>query len=275
MPPQNIADGDYTTFIRKVRGLTGIDLSDYKPDQMRRRLLALAGRFGETSLANFAGRMERDPAAMTAFQGFFTINVSEFLRDASRWDDLATQVLPGLVKGADRRPFRVWSAGCSIGAEPYSLAMLLEEVTPARPYAIFATDIDEAILARARQGSGYQEAELRNVSAARRTRFFEKDAAGVYRVKAALKAHIRFLRQDLLTSVPDRDLDLIVCRNVTIYFTEEAKRALYQRMAAALRPGGILFVGGTEVITAARDLGLEPFRTSFYRRGAAQVAVAA
>jgi chemotaxis protein methyltransferase CheR len=266
MPRDQVLDPEYAAFVRSVQRLTGVDLAAYKPEQMRRRLTALAARHGAATLTAFAELMARDPAALTAFRNFFTINVSEFLRDPTRWEDLARVVLPRLYEEGGRRPLRVWSAGCANGAEPYSLAMLLEELAPGKPHHILATDIDEAVLARAMHGSGYQEAEIRHVSPARRARFFTRAADGTYAVTPALRARVTFRRQDLLTEVPGHGWDLIVCRNVVIYFTEEAKRALYTRLAEALRPGGVLFVGGTEVVTAARELGLAPLLTSFYQK---------
>jgi chemotaxis protein methyltransferase CheR len=242
---------------------------------MQRRLKALASRFGAATLVAFVEVMERDPAALAAFKNAFTINVSEFLRDPSRWQELTHRILPALREAAGSRPLKVWSAGCSYGAEPYSLAMLLEETSAGRPYSIVATDIDETILARARAGAEYRDADLRHVDAARRSRFFTAERDGTFRVKDALKARITFRRHDLLSGAAEREVDLIVCRNVVIYFTEEAKRELYQRIYAALRPSGVLFVGGTEVVSGARELGLEPVLTSFYRRKDSRMAGAA
>jgi chemotaxis protein methyltransferase CheR len=267
MPAAIVFDADYSAFMKRVHRVAGIDLTGYKPEQMRRRLLALAQRHGAASLTAFAELMEKDTAALTAFKNFFTINVSEFLRDLPRWNDLKERVLPRLLQESGPGTLSIWSAGCSIGAEPYSLAMLLEEVAPGRPHAIVATDIDERILARAERGDGYTESDLRQVDAGRRARFLTRSADGTYAVTPALKRRVTFQRQDLLTRVPGRDFDLIVCRNVVIYFTEDAKQALYGRMEAALRPGGMLFVGGTEIIAGARELGLAPELTSFYRKG--------
>lgn len=275
MTADSIVDADYTTFVQRVRRLVGIDLDGYKPQQMRRRLTALAQRHGAPTLTRFAELIERDEQALNAFKNFFTINVSEFLRDPPRWVELANRVLPELYQDGGRRPLKIWSAGCSYGAEPYTLAMLLEEMTPGVRHDIIATDIDEAILARARHGSGYLEADLRHLDPARRQRFFTREPAGTYAVTDLLRTRVRFLRQDLLAEVPAHQLDLIICRNVVIYFTEDAKKALYARMHAALRPGGVLFVGGTEIVTGARNLGLEPMFTSFYRKAALRLAGAA
>lgn len=270
MPPTSVPDADYTAFVHRVRAMAGVNLGGYKPDQMQRRLQSLAARHGADTLVRFAEQMERDPKALAAFKDFFTINVSEFLRDPLRWRELSAHILAPLYQENGRRPLKVWSAGCSYGAEPYSLAMLLEELGPGAAHTIIGTDIDATILQRAQCGVGYTEADLRHVEGARRTRFFTREADGTYSVKSALKRITRFQRRDLLVNVPDRGLDLIVCRNVVIYFTDEARCAIYKRMSAALRPGGVLFVGGTEIVAGARDLGFEPFRTSFYRKAGGQ-----
>jgi chemotaxis protein methyltransferase CheR len=164
----------------------------------------------------------------------------------------------------------VWSAACSIGAEPYSLAMLLLERCPPGS-TVWATDIDTTVLAKARRGI-YRESELRGVSAERRRRYFEEVADG-YAVKPELKAIVRFQVHDLLRDRFPAPWDLIVCRNVVIYFTEEARRNLYRRFATVLRPGGVLFVGATETILYAGEVGLRPLSPSFYRKAATETDV--
>jgi chemotaxis protein methyltransferase CheR len=191
-----------------------------------------------------------------------TINVSEFLRNPEAFQTLRAGHLPGLLAG--RTMFRVWSAGCSLGYEPYSIAMLVRELSPTIAVRILATDLDERILAQARS-SRYTEAQMVGVSSARRTRFFQHDGEA-WEVRPELRAMVTFRRHDLLREVFGSAFDLIVCRNVAIYFTEEAKAQLYARFARALRPGGLLFVGATEAISGARAFGLEPAQPGFYLR---------
>ena len=265
-PADPRADADYHAFSRRVRLLTGIDLAGYKREQMERRLRSLAQRHGVSSLVALAELMQREPRVLAAFKDFFTINVSEFLRDPARWAELEQRVLPLLLGEATGRPLLIWSAGCSYGAEPYSLALLLEEAAGRPPYTIQASDIDETMLARAQRGTGFRESDLRHVSAARREAWFARQPDGGYAVREALKRHLRFRRQDLLRETPGRAFDLIVCRNVVIYFTDEAKQDLYRRLVTALRPGGVLFVGGAELLPDAPALGLTPIATSFYRK---------
>jgi chemotaxis protein methyltransferase CheR len=192
-----------------------------------------------------------------------TINVSEFLRNPEAFQTLRARYLPGLLEG--RSLVRVWSAGCSLGYEPYSIAMLVRELSPTGNVRILATDLDERILAQAR-ASRYTEVQMLGVSPARRTRFFVHDQDG-WVVRPELRALVTFTRHDLLRDAFGTAFDLIACRNVAIYFTEEAKAELYRRFARALRPGGLLFVGATEAISGARELGLRPDQPGFYVRG--------
>lgn len=254
---------DYAVFQRKVLSITGIDLTCYKPEQMRRRLGALMARHGVSSFVQYANLLSRDPVRLKEFQDFFTINVSEFFRDQPKWDELR-RLLQRKLK--TRPVLKVWSAGCSIGAEPYSVAMLLAELSPLVRHTIIATDIDRKVLERAMRGDNYSPNEVRNVPAAQLAKFFTRGADGLYSATEDLRRRVLFKSHDLLTGAYEQDCDLILCRNVVIYFTDEAKTAIYRRFAQSLHPQGILFVGATEVIMQARELGLQSLTTSFYTR---------
>ncbi|MGE5620286.1 MAG: CheR family methyltransferase [Sphingomonadaceae bacterium] len=260
VPP--IDDLSYAYFQRRVQTLTGIDLGAYKSQQMKRRLGTLLARSKTASLLEYAKELEK-PDRLQQFLDFFTINVSEFFRIPDKFELLASQVLPKLI--ATTRELRIWSAGCSNGAEPYSLAILLEELAPLGRWSILATDVDRTTLARAQRGDRYTASDLRNVSERRLTRFFERDETG-YRVKDRLKERIRFQVHDLLKDPFESGFHVILCRHVVIYFTEEAKNTLYLKFADSLVDGGVLFVGGTEIISRAREFGFETMGVSFYRK---------
>jgi chemotaxis protein methyltransferase CheR len=170
-----------------------------------------------------------------------------------------------LAAGARGGALRVWSAGCSYGAEPYSLAILLCELAPRAPHEIRATDIDRTVLARAREGR-FSAQDLRSVTPSRRSRWFEDAPGGGAQAVDELRRAIRFSHLDLLRDPYPRGCDLIVCRNVVIYFNEDAKDRLYAGFFEALRPGGILFVGSTERINRPEVMGWEKAGTFFYRR---------
>ncbi len=257
-------DSEYTIVKRKVMELARLDLNNYKSRQVQRRLDSLLARSGYSTWQAYLAHLQNDRDALQAFKNYLTINVTEFFRDPLKWEYLEKSVLPTLL--SERRRLRIWSAGCSHGAEPYTLAILLDELTGAATrHHILATDIDEAMLATARRGGAYPAAEVKAVTPARLARYFEAQG-DTYTVRPDLRGRVTFRAHNLLHDPFEGDFDLIVCRNVVIYFVEETKRALYQRFAQALRPGGVLFVGGTEIVPAMPALPLGNIAISFYRR---------
>lgn len=199
---------------------------------------------------------------MQAFLDRLSINVSELLRNPEKWDDLQREVLPVLLN--DRSNLKAWSAGCSYGAEAYSLAMLLQESAPSGAHSILGTDIDQEALDRARDPH-FCEADMRFVSKERREAFFENRDGG-YVPKPVLRSRVQFQRHDLLHDPYGSDYDLILCRNVVIYLNDPAKQRLYRGFLEALRPGGVLFLGSTERIPRYREMGLEAPVPFVYRK---------
>ncbi len=260
------ADPSYPAFRSKILTNTGLDLDLYKSNQLQRRLNSIIHRHGATDLEAYGRMLEENPQLLHKFLDFFTINVSEFFRNPDKFTFLQETVIPGLLREAP--VLKVWSAGCSIGAEVYSLAMILSELTPGRRHQIIATDIDRRILERA-AGGLYRSDELKNVSPQRLTRFFSQEPEG-FRLKPELLRSVTFRYHNLLSDPFERGFHLITCRNVVIYFTAQAKESLYERFAHSLVPGGILFVGGTETIFQHRAIGLENLASFFYRRLPAQ-----
>src|SRR5689334_14634629 len=141
---------DYGEFKRCVLARTGIDLNLYKHQQMHRRLRAMVERAHAADFMAYYRLMERDNREYESFLNRITINVSELFRNPEKWDELRDQMLPPLLSA--KRQLRVWSAGCSYGAEPYSIAILLDELDSRRSHTLHATDIDRTILARAALG---------------------------------------------------------------------------------------------------------------------------
>jgi chemotaxis protein methyltransferase CheR len=234
---------------------------------VQRRLNVYLLRSGHTNWARFFRSIQDDPQALGRLKDYLTINVSAFFRDPEKFTHLQENILPQLLRGHPR--LRVWSAGCSLGHEPYSLAIMLAEATgPYCRHPILATDIDHSALEKAQAGGPYTAEELADVPPNLLGRYFRADGSrdGHYYVVDSLRHKVTFRYHDLLADPFETDLDLIVCRNVVIYFTKEAKQKLHQRFHDALRPGGVLFVGGTEVVSGARGIGLAPTGISFYTR---------
>lgn len=260
---------EFERFRGRAFALTGLDLTSYKAPQMHRRLSALLKRLRIGSYDEYARVLEKDAARRQEFRDYVTINVSEFFRDADRFGQFETQILPELLAQSRDGGLKIWSAGCSIGAEPYSMAMILLELAPRASHAILATDVDQTILDRARTGRGYLASDLRNVGRERVTRWMTPEPEGRYAIGPAPRPLIRFQKHDLLRDdYPRGPFDLVACRNVVIYFTEEAKQRIYEGFVSALRPGGVVFLGGTEAIMRPQSVGLSVIGPGFYRKDA-------
>ncbi len=194
---------------------------------------------------------------------FLTINVSNFFRDTEQFGLLKTRVLPELLQQSPR--LSIWSAGCSHGAEPYSVAIILAELSPGQGHRILATDIDRIILARARAGGPYTSADVKGVSRALLLKYFVKSDAA-YWITKSMRQAIEFKQHDLLNDPFEVGFDLVICRNVTIYFAEQAKRKLNQRLCDSVKRSGVLIIGGTESMPDPGDMCLERKYNCFYRK---------
>ncbi|MFC5588255.1 CheR family methyltransferase [Sporosarcina soli] len=253
---------DYATFIGKIKQKTGIDLSLYKEAQMKRRLTSLYEKRGFRNFIDYYAAIHKDPVLLEEFLDRMTINVSEFYRNAQRWEVLDKKILPKLL--SNNKKLKIWSAACSTGEEPYSLAMVLSSHVPLRDIAILATDLDAGVLNRAKVGL-YPERALKEVPSAVVNKHFVNEGH-YYQVKDDIKKTVNFKQHNLLDDRYDTGFDLIVCRNVMIYFTEEAKDQIYMNFSKSLKPGGILFVGSTEQIFNPAKYGFESEDTFFYRK---------
>ena len=253
---------DWEEFKGKLRRKTEIDLDLYKAPQMQRRIMNLARRNGYDTYSGYFDHVVQDKDDFAAFIEYLTINVSEFFRTPDKFAQLETDVIPDLLTRSKK--LNIWSAGCSIGAEPYSLAMIMKEMTPGVRHRILASDLDIEILGKARKGV-YNSSELKAMSDARKNKYFDVDG-DKYAVKQEIKDCIEFKRHNLLKDNFESGFDLILCRNVVIYFTEEAKDQLYANFFKALKPEGILFVGATEAILNFRKLGYTSYKPFFYQK---------
>lgn len=255
-------DLDFNRFVQKVKDYTTIDLNHYKEAQMKRRLNTLRMKRGFDCFDAFFDGMVKDKDLLYEFLDRMTINVSEFWRNPNRWETLMNRFIPEMSR--NNRKLKCWSAACSTGEEPYTLAMILAENGLLSDSSLLATDIDEGALAKARQGV-YLDRSVKDVPEKLLAKYFARDGV-TYQVAPELKREVQFQKQNLLTDRFDSQFDLVVCRNVIIYFTEEAKDLLYRKFSASLRTGGLLFVGSTEQIFSPGRYNLEVADTFFYRK---------
>lgn len=253
---------DYGKFIQLVKQKSGIDLSLYKEKQMKRRLTSLRDKRGFNNFTSYFRAIDADEQLFHEFLDRMTINVSEFYRNFPRWEVLRQNILPNLLK--ENRPLKIWSAACSTGEEPYTIVMMLSDFMPLNQIKVFASDIDENAIQRAKIGV-YPERSLKEVPLDKKKKFFNfKD--GLYKIDEDIKKCVTFKKHNLLLDDYDTNYDLIVCRNVLIYFTEEAKTAVYKRFSESLRPGGVLFVGSTEQIFNPQEFNFKSIQTFFYEK---------
>ncbi|MBR8664737.1 protein-glutamate O-methyltransferase CheR [Bacillus paralicheniformis] len=252
---------NYSFFVDKWKKITGVDLALYKEAQMKRRLTSLYEKKGYGDFREFALALEKNEALLQETLDRMTINVSEFYRNYKRWEVLEKTILP-LLKPA--KTLKVWSAACSTGEEPYTLSMILSRQKGLSDYQIIATDIDDKVLAKAKEGV-YQERSLQEVPKEIKELYFTQDG-NRFAVKDEIKKNIRFQKHNLLADAYEKDFDIIVCRNVLIYFTEEAKEEIYHKFSGSLKNNGVLFVGSTEQIFNPEKYGFQSTDTFFYQK---------
>ncbi len=259
---------DYAQVKASIKRSFNIDLEHYKDEQMKRRLDSWLVRAHIGTWKEYFHLLATDGKELERFRNYLTINVTEFFRDPSRWELVRQDILPYLIKNSKDNHqiggLKFWSAGCSIGTEAYSMAIMMDESAPIQKYSILATDLDRGALAKAKSCGPYSEDDIRGLSQAQRRKYLT--ATAPYHAVESLKKNINFQEQNLIADRFDTGFDLIVCRNVVIYFTAETKDKLYEKFSAALRPGGVLFVGGTEIISGASKFGLQNFGISFYKK---------
>ncbi len=254
---------NYESFKRDVLRLTKIDLNAYKENQMRRRIDSLIRKNKCDSYASYVKLISTSAERFEEFVNFLTINVSEFYRNPEQWELLTNEFIPELIGKSGKR-LNIWSAACSTGDEPYSLVMALSKHIDIPSIRITATDIDKQVIAAAKTGL-YNAKSIENVPDEYKRRYFTPIGKS-FQISDQIKRQVDFKEHNLLRDLYPQSCDLIVCRNVLIYFTDDAKREVYQKFAQALKPGGILFIGSTEQVSDYRDMGYERRYSFFYER---------
>jgi chemotaxis protein methyltransferase CheR len=256
------AADDYVAFCEGLRHLCGIDLSQYKRPQMERRLRSFFVRHGYATLTASLARLRTDKKLLDELLDRVTINVSQLWRHPEQWVRLETGLLEDL---AVHGRLRAWSAGCSYGAEAYTLAAVCRQAIPRATVRILGTDIDQRMVARAKVGSFTSE-DARTAPPEAMDRWFERTDTG-WQAKHELRAMTHFEVGDLLKlQPPASSYELIMCRNTVIYFADRIRDELHARLAHALRSGGLLVIGGTERISDAGALGLSTIHPFIYRK---------
>jgi chemotaxis protein methyltransferase CheR len=255
---------NYDSFKSQVYLLTNINLNAYKERQMKRRIDAFISRRNLSTYHTFITELNKNPDLLKDFINYLTINVSEFFRNPEQWSQLEKDIIPYLLKNFGDK-LKIWSAACSTGDEPYSMVMVLSKFLPLSKIRIFATDIDNEVLEKARIGL-YNEKSLKGIPDEFIAKYFTKINSNTYQVSEQIRSCVTFNNHNLLDNNYLQRCDLIVCRNVLIYFTEEAKDEIYHKFNASLKAGGILFVGSTEQIIQPQRYNFSSCQSFFYKK---------
>jgi chemotaxis protein methyltransferase CheR len=257
-----IGTDDYVTFCDGLRQICGIDLSQYKRPQMERRLRSFFARKGISNLSTSLPGLRADKSELDALLDRVTINVSQLWRHPEQWTRLERELLGQLSANGS---LSAWSAGCSYGAEAFTLAAVCHKAIPKARVRILGTDIDPRMVARANAGA-FSDDDARGVPRADMERSFTAIAGG-WQARPELRAMTRFEVGDLLRMRPPAAAhDLVMCRNTVIYFAEPIRDELHARLAHALKPGGCLVIGATERVAKPAEMGLEPIYPFIYRK---------
>lgn len=269
-------DPGFWALARRIEGAVGLDLEAYKSRCLRRRIAVRMRAHGVHTYAEYLAVLDRTPGELEKLLDALTINVTKFFRNGETWRWLGDRVLPGLLRATEGR-IRLWSAGCSSGEEAYTLAMLAAGVLRdlgrgewLERLRIDATDIDRLSLERARlaryPAAAFSECEASLVEPWRR-------AVGPdeYEIVPELRALVCIRRLDLTAEpAPHPPYEIVVCRNVLIYFDRPTQERLMLAFHAALAPGGYLVLGKVETIfgPARQHFELVEPRERIYRKAA-------
>lgn len=254
---------EYEDFMQDVFKLTKIDLTYYKQAQMKRRIDALITKSEYADYQAYSGAIKSNKKLLDEFVEYITINVSEFYRNPEQWEILTKKVFPDLISKFGPN-LNIWSAACSTGDEPYSLAMALSEFVPLNKIKITATDISDEVVGKAKIGL-YGAKSIANVPDKYKKEYFVQNGPA-YQISDKIKNCVTFKHHNLLKDDFFKKQHLIVCRNVLIYFTEEAKDEIFRKYYDSLDDGGILFIGSTEQILRYKDIGYKRYDSFFYQR---------
>ena len=256
---------DYELFKSKFYDLSNIDLSLYKEKQMKRRITSLAEKYGFTTYCSFLEQMKKDSELYGVFINYLTINVSEFYRNPNQWVLFENKILREVFKDRNLSELKIWSSACSTGDEPYTIAMILNKYLPLEKISVLATDIDLEAINKAKIGV-YPSRSLKDLPKEYLDKHFRKVDDDTFQISDKIRRCVNFKQLNLLEDPYPKGTDIIICRNVLIYFTEEAKNYIMKRFSESLKNNGVLFIGSTEQIMNYQSFGMKSIETFFYQK---------
>ncbi len=250
-PPHSLSrdrEKEFDTLLKKIKEDRGVDFSSYRHHILKRRIALRLLAHKLNSYAEYLKVLAHDPCEYDKLFEVLTINVSEFFRDPQVWKSLE-KILKEIINknNTQNTPVVLWSAGCAQGEEAYSLSILMHEIDKINvPFTIYATDIDQDALEKAKQ-AGYSSEVLKNIEEDILNRYFEF-FQGKYFLKEKIKRPVRFKYLDLTSQETIKGVDLILCRNVFIYFTKPLQEQILNKFYYSLKKEGYLVMGKTETL---------------------------
>lgn len=248
LSPSNINDPELLALANKILADSGFDIRQYKERPLKRRLAVRMRSCQVSSYQEYQQKLKDDPGEYVKLLDTLTINVTKFYRNSETYLAVFDRVLPIILDESKNSPVQIWSAGCSSGEEPYSLAIMWREFSQARGLAkdcdIYATDIDLRILEKAQAGI-YPGSSMDEIPRNLIGKYFEV-RNDKYHISPQIKDMVRFEKLDLFSRYPFSEVDLIFCRNVLIYFSRQTQEDIFYKFAQSLRPNGFLVLGKVE-----------------------------
>ncbi len=255
---------DYDYFKGQVKKIIDLDLNFYKEQQMKRRIDSIVKKNFCNSYEEYLQKLRSDQEILDEFVSFLTINVTEFYRNPNQWEIFENRIVPYLIRTFGKS-LNIWSAACSNGSEPYTVAMILAKYIPTPIINIYASDIDKRVLIDAQRGL-YDVNSLKGLPVEFFDLYFSRYDDKYYKISDTIKKCVSFHKHDLLKDPYPADMHLILCRNVMIYMTNPAKEKMYAGFNASLKENGIFFIGSTENIIRPQNYGFENVTSFFYKK---------
>lgn len=263
----------FLTLLSLIHRLTGFDARAYRDSTLKRRLELRLQAVGCRNIQEYINYIKTNPQEAVNFKENLLIHVTRFFRDRAVFTYFERRLLPGWLdkfEAKQRRLLRVWSVGCASGEEPFTLAMILHQPAWQRGIhpLILATDVSPRILAKAREAV-FRKSELRYVPQRYRQRYFSEIKPGLFSLGSELRRLVVFRQHDLLKEKAPGFFDLVVCRNLLIFFHPEAQKHILNKITQSLAEGGLLFLGKSERINPNGSLELLSSRYCVYQKSPA------
>ncbi len=258
---------DFNNFKNEAASLLNINFDGYKLKRVQRRTDSLMRRHNIEDYKECINKLKKDDSFKDAYLNHFTINTSEFFRNPKSFKYLEDEILPALINKSNDK-LKIWSAPCSNGSEPYTIAIILHELgLKEREYEILASDLDKEILETAK-GACYSSNSLKNVPDKYMNKYFDpvKDEKDLFQLSRKIRGSVKFEKKDLINGRYSSGWDLILSRNFFIYLTKEQKDILTEKFTENLKESGYLFLGNTEFIFNPGKFNLDKINLSFYQK---------